>query len=185
MVEFTENRTENTSDEIWLVEHFPVYTQGRHGKPEHIVNQKIDIPIIQSDRGGQITYHAPGQAIIYCLFDLKRLKLGIRRFVCLIEKSCIKLLKMYGVHSHTVADAPGIYVNDKKIASLGLRVKNKSTYHGIAINVNMDLSPFECINPCGYQNLKMTQIYDNNRFITTQMVFDDYSQLIIKELESC
>ncbi|WP_440683141.1 lipoyl(octanoyl) transferase LipB [Cysteiniphilum halobium] len=183
MIDFTQSRTDNTQDQIWLVEHFPVFTQGRHGKPEHIINPK-DIPIVQSDRGGQVTYHGPGQAVIYFLFDLKRLNLGVKNFVCTIEKSCMRLLETYGIISHTIENAPGIYVNQAKIASLGLRVKKGLTYHGLAINVNMDLTPFSYINPCGYQGLKMTQIHAHNTLINIDNVLHDYAQILTEKLDS-
>ena len=181
MVEFTKSRTENTQNEIWLVEHPSVFTQGRHGKTEHIINLH-SIPIVQSDRGGQVTYHGLGQAVIYFLFDLKRLNFGVKYFVCLIEKSCISLFKTYGITSHTIDNAPGIYVDHAKIASLGLRVKKGLTYHGLAINVDMDLIPFSYINPCGYQDLKMTKIHAHNQLITTEKVLNDYANFITEKL---
>ncbi|WP_119344830.1 lipoyl(octanoyl) transferase LipB [Facilibium subflavum] len=173
MTSFTESRESTTNDEIWLVEHLPVFTQGRHGKPEHLINPH-HIPVVQSDRGGQITYHGPGQAVIYFLLDIKRLKIGIKTLVCQIEKSCIDLLHHYNIQSHTIENAPGIYVDNAKIASLGLRVKNGKTYHGLAINTHMDLTPFSYINPCGYTGLKMTQIEDYKKNITVEKVFSDY-----------
>ncbi|WP_151192776.1 lipoyl(octanoyl) transferase LipB [Cysteiniphilum sp. JM-1] len=183
MIEFTQSRTEDTQDQIWLVEHPAVFTQGRHGKPEHIINPK-NIPVIQSDRGGQVTYHGPGQAVIYFLFDLKRLNLGVKDFVCTIEKSCMHLLKTYGISSHTIENAPGIYVDQAKIASLGLRVKKGLTYHGLAINVNMDLTPFSYINPCGYQGLKMTQIHAYNPKVSITYVLNDYAQILTQRLDN-
>ncbi|WP_116964794.1 lipoyl(octanoyl) transferase LipB [Fastidiosibacter lacustris] len=180
MVDFTKNRGLNTTDELWLLEHPSVFTQGRHGKAEHLINPH-HIPVIQTDRGGQITYHGPGQAVIYFLFDLKRLGVGVKDFVCHIEKTCITLLKQYGIKAHTIANAPGIYVNNTKIASLGLRIKKGLTYHGIAINTNMDLTPFSYINPCGYKNLKMTQISDYVPDIDTKIVLSDYAMLMIRD----
>ena len=182
MVTYTATRDTDSPDQIWLVEHPAVFTQGRHGKKEHLINPH-EIPVVQSDRGGQITYHAPGQAVIYFLFDLKRLGMGIKDFVCLIEKSCIAMLKNYGIYAKTIDDAPGIYVDNKKIASLGLRVKKGQTYHGIAINNNMDLGPFSYINPCGYKNLQMTQINDYKPNIPTSRVLLNYAHIIKSALD--
>ncbi|WP_209451876.1 lipoyl(octanoyl) transferase LipB [Francisella sp. LA112445] len=160
MIEFTANRTENTCDEIWLVEHPPVFTQGKHGKPEHILNPH-NIPIVETDRGGQVTYHGPGQAIVYFLLDVKRNKLGAKKLVSTIEQACLGMLKKhYDLDAHTIENAHGIYIDNKKIASLGLRVKQGKTYHGIAINTDMNLTPFSYINPCGYSGLEMCQISD-------------------------
>lgn len=159
MKRFTSERDENTIDEVWLLEHPPVYTQGQAGKPEHILNTS-SIPIVQTDRGGQITYHGPGQLVAYILMDIGRRQMGIRTLVCQLEQLLIVLLKNYNINAETRCGAPGVYVNDKKIASIGLRVKKGCTYHGIALNVAMDLRPFEDINPCGYAKLQMTQILD-------------------------
>lgn len=163
MKTFTIERNEVTPDEIWLLEHPAVYTQGQAGKPEHILNPS-DIPIVQSDRGGQVTFHGPGQLVIYVLFDLKRRKLGIKNLVCQLEQIIVSLLASFGIEAGTQCGAPGVYINQKKIASIGLRVKNGCTYHGIALNVAMDLTPFKGINPCGYERLEMTQLknYVNN-----------------------
>lgn len=157
MKQFTLARDEATPDELWLLEHYPVYTQGQAGKPEHVLNPR-HIPIVQSDRGGQVTYHGPGQLVVYTLLDIQRLQMGIRTLVSHLEQTLITLLQQYHIQATIQCGAPGVYVNDQKIASIGLRVKNGRTYHGIALNVKMDLSPFEGINPCGYQSLKMTQI---------------------------
>lgn len=157
MKDFTASRTEHTEDEIWMLEHYPVYTQGQAGKQEHILNQ-TDIPIIQSDRGGQVTYHGPGQMIAYVLLDINRRHLGVRTLVSLLEQTLIDLLQHYHIEAQTQCGAPGVYVNGQKIASIGLRVKQGRTYHGIALNVNMDLSPFLNINPCGFSSMTMTQI---------------------------
>ncbi len=159
MRDFTDQRTAASEDELWLVEHEPVYTQGQAGKPEHLLNP-TNIPVVKSDRGGQITYHGPGQLVAYPLLSLKRLKLGVRDLVTLIEESVVMLLADYGIAAAARADAPGVYVQDKKIASLGLRVRKSCSYHGVAINVDMDLTPFLGINPCGYEDLVMTQIAD-------------------------
>lgn len=154
---FTENRQRETEDELWIVEHPSVFTQGISGKSEHLLKTS-DIPVVQSDRGGQITYHGPGQLIVYCLIDLKRLGMGVKKIVSIIETSIIDLLKCYNIQSHTKTGAPGVYVNNAKIAALGLKVKNGKTYHGLSLNINMDLSPFTQINPCGYQDLTVTQM---------------------------
>ena len=157
MKSFTENRNSKTLDELWTLEHNSVFTQGLSGKPEHLI-KPTQIPIIQSDRGGQITYHAPGQLIIYCLIDIKRLGIGIKKMVSIIEQSLIEFLSSYDIKSHTSMGAPGFYVNDSKIAALGLKVKQGRTYHGLSLNIDMDLSPYKLINPCGYSDLKVTQM---------------------------
>ena len=157
MKSFTENRDSNTLDELWTLEHNSVFTQGLSGKSKHLLKE-TQIPIIQSDRGGQITYHAPGQLIIYCLIDIKRLGIGIKKMVSMIEQSLIELLSSYGIKAHTLKGAPGVYVNDSKIAALGLKVKHGRTYHGLSLNIDMDLSPYTLINPCGYSDLKVTQM---------------------------
>ena len=157
MKSFTENRDSDTLDELWTLEHNSVFTQGLSGKPEHLL-KATQIPIIQSDRGGQITYHAPGQLIIYCLIDIKRLGIGIKKMVSIIEQSLIEFLSTYDITAHTLNGAPGVYVNDSKIAALGLKVKQGRTYHGLSLNIDMDLSPYKLINPCGYSDLKVTQM---------------------------
>jgi len=157
MKSFTENRDSDTLDELWTLEHNSVFTQGLSGKPEHLL-KATKIPIIQSDRGGQITYHAPGQLIIYCLIDIKRLGIGIKKMVTMIEKSLIEFLSSYDITAHTIKGAPGVYVNNSKIAALGLKVKHGRTYHGLSLNIDMDLSPYNLINPCGYKGLKVTQM---------------------------
>ena len=157
MKEFTLNRTDTTTDELWLLEHYPVYTQGQAGKPEHVLNYN-SIPLIQSDRGGQVTFHGPGQLVAYVLMDIKRRNLGIRTLVTKLEQILVSVLSRYEIPANTQCGAPGVYANKDKIASIGLRVKNGCTYHGIALNVNMDLSPFLDINPCGFATMKMTQM---------------------------
>lgn len=159
MKHFTSDRHANTLDELWLLEHFPVYTQGQAGKPEHLLNP-TSIPVVQADRGGQITYHGPGQLVVYTLIDIRRQNMGIRTLVCQLEQLLIDLLQTFHIEAHRRCGSPGVYVNEKKIASIGLRVKNGYTYHGIALNVNMDLAPFTNINPCGYAQLQMTQMKD-------------------------
>lgn len=157
MQTFTQGRDENTADELWLVEHPPVYTQGQAGKAEHVL-ATTDIPIVQTDRGGQVTYHGPGQMVAYPLLNLKRLSIGVRDLVTLIENSVINTLSLYDINSAAKPDAPGVYVNNQKIASLGLRVRRGCSFHGVAINVDPDLTPFNHINPCGYQGLQMTSL---------------------------
>ena len=155
----TAARDADSADQIWLVQHPPVYTQGQAGKPEHLLAPG-DIPVIQIDRGGQITYHGPGQTVMYLLLDLRRAGIGIRALVSLIEESVIDYLQELGIRAQSRADAPGVYVGGKKIASLGLRVRGGCTYHGVALNVDMDLEPFSRINPCGLVGMQMTQLRD-------------------------
>lgn len=159
MKDFTNLRTSETLDEIWMLEHPPVFTQGQSGKPEHILNPG-DIPIIQIDRGGQVTYHGPGQLVLYTLVDVKRKKLNIRQLVTHLEKSVIDLLQAHGILAEAKCSAPGVYIQEKKICSVGLRIRRGCSYHGLAFNVDMDLSPFSRINPCGYPALEMTQLAD-------------------------
>lgn len=159
MRDFTAKRDKNTPDEIWLLEHFPVFTQGMAGKPEHILAPG-EIPVVQTDRGGQVTYHGPGQLMAYVLLDLRRNKIGVRDFVSLLENSVIALLADYGIIAIAKREAPGVYVQGAKICSIGLRIRNGCSYHGIALNVKMDLAPFARINPCGFKNLKMVQMCD-------------------------
>ena len=157
MRDFTDSRTSETIDEIWLLQHPPVFTQGLAGKPEHILNPH-HIPVIQTDRGGQVTYHGPGQLVLYVLIDLKRKQMHTRDFVRTLEKCVITLLSEMDITAQAKCDAPGVYVDGAKICSIGLRVRKGCSYHGIALNVDMDLTPFTYINPCGYQNMAMTQI---------------------------
>ncbi|MEI8625118.1 lipoyl(octanoyl) transferase LipB [Pseudoalteromonas sp. B137] len=156
MQDFTDTRDENTPDEIWLVEHESVFTQGQAGKDEHLLAPG-DIEVIKVDRGGQVTYHGSGQQMMYVLFNLRRLKIGVRELVTWLEECIIESLAEYGIEAYAKADAPGVYVNDSKIASLGLRVRRGCSFHGLALNVNMDLSPFLRINPCGYAGMNMVQ----------------------------
>lgn len=160
MRDFTEQRQDGTPDELWIVEHPAVLTQGLNGKAEHLLQTLHDIPLVQTDRGGQITYHGPGQLVIYVLFDLKRAQLGVRALVTLIEESIIEYLHQLGIKANARAEAPGVYVDHKKIASLGLKIRKQRSYHGLALNVDMDLSPFKLINPCGLNGMKMTQLSD-------------------------
>lgn len=162
MVDFTNARNETTLDQVWLVEHDPVFTQGQNGQAEHILNAG-NIPIVKTDRGGQVTYHGPGQLMLYTLIDLKRLKINVRDFVCALEKSVIAFLESFNVKAYGKRDAPGVYVLtasnvEQKICSIGLRIRRGNSYHGIAFNVMMDLAPFSRINPCGYKGLTLTQL---------------------------
>ena len=157
MHDFTDMRDDTTPDEIWLVEHLPVFTQGQAGKAEHLL-MTGDIPVIQSDRGGQVTYHGPGQQVMYVLLNLKRRKLGVRELVTLLEQTVVNTLAEYGIDAHPRADAPGVYVGEMKICSLGLRIRKGCSFHGLALNINMDLAPFQRINPCGYAGMEMTQM---------------------------
>jgi lipoyl(octanoyl) transferase len=159
MQNFTDNRDENTADELWLVEHPPVFTQGQAGKDEHLL-MPGDIPVVKVDRGGQVTYHGPGQQVIYFMINLRRRKMGVRELVTLVEDGIIASMADFSIIAEAKADAPGVYVDNKKVASLGLRIRKGCSFHGLALNVNMDLSPFLRINPCGYQGLEMVQTID-------------------------
>jgi len=157
MHRFTDARTADTADELWSVQHPPVFTQGQAGKPEHLLAPG-DIPVIQVDRGGQVTYHGPGQIVLYPLLDLRRLGLGVRELVTLIEQALIDTLADFGLEAQRQAGAPGVYVGAAKIAALGLRVRRGCSFHGLAFNIDMDLAPFGLINPCGYEGLAVTQL---------------------------
>jgi len=163
MLDFTQQRDANYADEFWLVQHPPVYTQGQAGKPEHLLLPSA-IPVVQTERGGQITYHGPGQIVLYPLIDLKRVHLGVRDLVTALEESIIDCLAGFGITAYAKRDAPGVYVEragvEHKIASLGLRIRKGCSFHGLALNTDMDLAPFEAINPCGYAGLAMTQVRD-------------------------
>jgi len=162
MQAFTLERDKETVDEIWIVEHPPVYTLGLSGKREHLLNINEQIPVVETDRGGQVTYHGPGQLVVYLLLDIERLQLGVRKIVTLLEQAMINTLSQYGITAIAKPDAPGVYVNDKKIGSVGLRVKRGCCYHGLSLNNNMDLTPFNDINTCGYPSLEVTQLADLN-----------------------
>ncbi|WP_031434805.1 lipoyl(octanoyl) transferase LipB [Methylomarinum vadi] len=183
MQRFTANRTAETDDEIWLVEHPPVYTLGLNGKREHILGLS-DIPVVESDRGGQVTYHGPGQLVVYLLADLRRLKLGPRQLVTILENAMIKALAQYGIESQARAEAPGVYVADRKIGSVGLRIKNGCSYHGLSLNNNMDLTPFRHINPCGYAGLAVTQLVEEGVDIFTHELAVPVVHDIIKAIET-
>lgn len=157
MQRFTDTRTETTPDQIWLLEHPPVFTLGRHASAIHVLAPG-DIPVVSIDRGGQVTYHGPGQLVVYPLLDIKRLGLGVRGLVRALEAALVSTLGSYGIASCPREDAPGVYVDDRKIASIGLRIKHNRCYHGLALNVAMDLDPFARINPCGYAGMELTQV---------------------------
>lgn len=157
MQTFTEQRSNDTQDEIWLLQHEPVFTLGRNGKKAHILSNS-DIPVVEIDRGGQVTYHGPGQLIAYLMIDLRRHSLGVRKLVSLIEQSIIDTLNEYQLKAYARKDAPGVYIDEAKIAALGLRIKKGCSFHGLSLNLAMDLSPFKQINPCGYKNLEVVQL---------------------------
>jgi len=157
MKSFTDTRDETSPDEIWLLQHPPVFTQGQAGKPEHLLFPG-DIPVVQVDRGGQVTYHGPGQLVAYVMIDIKRRGMGARALVSLIEQSIIDTLSLYSVKARARKDAPGVYVDDAKIASLGLRIRKGRSFHGLSINIDMDMEPFSRINPCGYQGMEIIQL---------------------------
>lgn len=159
MQAFTDTRDADTPDELWLVEHEPVFTLGQAGKPEHVL-MPGDIPVLQVDRGGQVTYHGPGQIVAYPLLDLKRLGIGVREYVCRIEQAIIDTLAEWNIHALRREGAPGVYVNDAKVAALGIRVRRGCTFHGLAFNIAMDLEPFARINPCGYAGLQVVSMAD-------------------------
>lgn len=182
MQDYTLARDENSTDEIWIVEHPPVFTQGLNGKPEHLL-QVSDIPVVNADRGGQITYHAPGQLVVYTLIDIKRRGLGVRQLVTVIEQAMIVALAQYGLQAAARAEAPGVYIQDKKIGSVGLRIKKGCSYHGLSLNNNMDLTPFSYINPCGYQGLQVTQLADLGVNIKTNELAIPVVKSIINTLE--
>ena len=162
---FTDARDADTIDELWQVEHPPVFTQGLAGKAEHLLSPG-NIPVIKVDRGGQVTYHGPGQVVIYCLLDVRRLRLSVRGLVTALEQSVIELLAAHGITAQARPDAPGVYVDGAKIASLGLRIRQGRSYHGLSLNVDMDLEPFSRINPCGYPGLRVTQLRDLDVHLT-------------------
>mgnify|MGYP000305290068 FL=1 len=182
MQAFTAARTPETPDELWLVEHPPVYTLGQAGKPEHILRD-VGIPVVKIDRGGQVTYHGPGQVVIYLLCDLHRLKIKVRELVTTIEQAVIDLLAEHGVCAERRDGAPGVYVGDAKIAALGLRIRGGCSYHGVSLNVDMDLTPFAAINPCGYAGLKVIQTKDLNIALTPAEAGEQLSQHLLRQLE--
>jgi lipoyl(octanoyl) transferase len=159
MQAFTRERSAVTPDELWLLQHHPVFTQGQAGKPEHILDPH-HVPVVQSDRGGQVTYHGPGQLVVYFLLDVRRRGIGVRDLVDLVEQSVLEVLKGYGITAELRRSAPGVYVDGRKIAALGLRIRKGCSLHGLSFNIDMDLAPFGWINPCGYEGLEATQLAD-------------------------
>ncbi|WP_028994171.1 lipoyl(octanoyl) transferase LipB [Azonexus hydrophilus] len=182
MLDFTANRTAETPDELWIVEHPPVYTLGQAGKPEHILRD-VGIPTVKIDRGGQVTYHGPGQVVIYLLLDLSRLKIKVRELVTAIEQAVIDLLAAHGVTAERRDGAPGVYVGPAKVAALGLRIRNGCSYHGVSLNVDMDLSPFAAINPCGYPGLQVIQTKDLGIPLTAHEAGEQLSQHLLQQLD--
>ena len=183
MQDFTAARTEATADELWIVEHPPVYTLGQAGKPEHILRD-VGIPLVKIDRGGQVTYHGPGQVVIYLLLDLARLKIKVRELVTAIEQAVIDLLAEHGVTAERRDGAPGVYVGDAKIAALGLRIRNGCSYHGVSLNVDMDLYPFTAINPCGYAGLKVIQTRDLNIPLSVDEAGEQLARHLLRQLDT-
>ncbi len=181
MQDFTDFRDVDSPDELWFLQHPPVYTLGKNAKAEHVLNP-AEIPVINTDRGGQVTYHGPGQIIVYTLLDLSRLSMGIRQLVTILEQSVIELLADYGVESCARADAPGVYVNNAKIAALGLRVRKGRSFHGLALNVDMNLEPFSRINPCGYAGLEITQLKNFVADVDVGEVSEKLQRLLLKNL---
>ncbi|MFO1430748.1 MAG: lipoyl(octanoyl) transferase LipB [Candidatus Competibacteraceae bacterium] len=181
MQALTEARDATTPDELWLLEHPPIFTLGLNGRPEHLLAPGA-IPVIRVDRGGQVTYHGPGQLVAYVLLDLRRAQLGVRQLVTLLEQSVIELLAHYGIAAHAKPEAPGVYVGAAKIASLGLRVRRGCSYHGLSLNRAMDLEPFSRINPCGYPGLRVTQLYDLGIFAGLEEVQASLMRILIRRL---
>lgn len=182
MRRFTAERTAETDDEIWLLQHPPVFTQGMNGKPEHLLDLG-DIPLAQTDRGGQITYHGPGQLVVYLLLDLRRRNLGVRQLVNILEQSVIDLLHDYDIKAVQRSDAPGVYVNGNKIASLGLRVRRNGCYHGLSLNVDMDLEPFNRINPCGLAGVGVTSLAELGTNASVDVVGEELAHRLMQKLE--
>jgi len=181
MQSLTANRTELTADEIWFVQHPAIFTLGKNSKPEHLLNPR-DIPTLQIDRGGQVTYHGPGQLIAYLMIDLKRLKIGVRELVTRIENSLVIFLATYNVKAFTKKDAPGVYTEQGKIAALGLRIRKSCSYHGLSLNVKMQLEPFSRINPCGYKDLSIVQLADFYPQIILSECIENLQQALIEEI---
>jgi lipoyl(octanoyl) transferase len=182
MQQFNTDRTPSTTDEVWVTEHFPVYTLGLNRQDVRLP-EATDIPLVMTDRGGKITYHGPGQLILYPLLDLKRHGLSVRKLVSVLENSVIAWLAEYGVQAQAKSNAPGVYVQEAKIAALGLRIKNNGSYHGLSVNVAMDLSPFSAIDPCGYAGLAVTQTQDLGLQLTLSQAAEQLIAKLLKQLE--
>lgn len=181
MQAFTDARDANTVDELWVLEHEPVFTQGQAGKAEHILAPG-DIPVVKVDRGGQVTYHGPGQLVVYFLLDIRRLKIGVRQLVNHIENTIVKVMAEAGIEANARPDAPGVYVDEAKLCSLGLRIRKGCSFHGLALNVNMDLSPFSRINPCGYAGMQMVQSKELGGPATVAAAADRVTALFAEQL---
>ncbi|WP_271273196.1 lipoyl(octanoyl) transferase LipB [Aliamphritea hakodatensis] len=182
MQDFTAGRTAATVDEVWLLEHSPVYTQGHAGKAEHVLNPG-DIPVIPVDRGGQVTYHGPGQLVVYMLLNIRRKKFGVRELVARMEASVIELLAQRGIEAYARKDAPGVYVGDAKIAALGLRVRRGCSFHGLAFNIDMDLAPFDRINPCGYAGMAVTSLARLQPVADPAAVHREFLDILLAKLD--
>jgi lipoyl(octanoyl) transferase len=182
MQKFNTDRTPSTTDEVWVTEHFPVYTLGLNRQGVRLP-EATDIPLVMTDRGGKITYHGPGQLILYPLLDLKRHGLSVRKLVSVLETSVIAWLAEYGLQAQAKSNAPGVYVQEAKIAALGLRIKNNGSYHGLSVNVAMDLSPFSAIDPCGYAGLAVTQTQDLGLQLTLSQAAEQLTAKLVKQLE--
>lgn len=182
MQEFTASRDQDRVDEIWILEHHPVFTQGHAGDAEHLLGTG-DIPVVQVDRGGQVTYHGPGQLVVYLLLNLRRKKFGVKELVARMEASIVELLAEYGVKAYARPDAPGVYVNEAKICSLGLRVRKGCSFHGLAFNLDMDLEPFNRINPCGYAGMAVTRLKNLVETLDRESVKDSLTEILVKRLE--
>lgn len=180
---YTQRRLPDSPDQLWLVEHPPVYTLGLNGKREHLLAIDDSIPVIQSDRGGQVTYHGPGQVVVYTLLDIKRLELNIRQLVSLLEQAMISVLAGFDIAAAARADAPGVYVDGAKIGSIGLRIKNHCSYHGLSLNNDLNLTPFNAINPCGYSGLKVTRLADLGVRVSNDELADRLVQAIMGQLK--
>ena len=181
MREFTDRRGADSADEIWFTEHPPVFTQGLNGRAEHLLAPG-DIPVVQIDRGGQVTYHGPGQLVLYCLLDLNRLGMGVKGLVSMLERSIIELLRGYGIDAQGRPGAPGVYVGEAKIAALGLRIRKGCCYHGLSLNVDLDPEPFSRINPCGYQGLAVTRLADFGVDDSVEQVGSKLADILVENL---
>lgn len=183
MVDFTSHRDDQTQDELWFLQHPKVFTQGQAGKAEHVL-MPGDIPVVQTDRGGQVTYHGPGQLVVYLMLDIKRRDMGPRQLVTAIEEAIVACLQKWQIVAAPKADAPGVYVNDRKIASLGLRIKLGRSFHGLALNIDMDLEPFHRINPCGYAGMEMTQLKNETELeFSFESIADELQQQLAQKLD--
>ena len=183
MREFTDSRDKHSADELWVVEHPPVYTLGQAGNRAHILDAG-EIEIVQADRGGQVTYHGPGQLVVYVLVDLRRLGFGVRALVNILENTVVAFLRDHGVEANSDPQAPGVYVEGQKVAALGLRVRRGCSFHGLSLNVDMDLEPFSRINPCGYADLQVTQLRDLGIFTTVADTAEDLTMRLVRTLQS-